>query len=273
MKSLPPPFPHRSGVSTTRAVLGIIAVLFLLVCALGLGIFLGLRNGSGEHALKNPPVPPAPPLTAVESGPKELAVNVFKEFRYEPRGFPMGIAAGQTQLPAFSPQTPANLKKAPAAAGEILYVILPLGNVPEEMISVAMVDRQQLYFDDNGNGDFSDDPVPCPKLSCNRTLLVAVRGANGAIEKRPYTIWFWFIESQGAPRFYSTCHYARDMQIGTETYRAVAFEQKGHNGLLHDAGLWIDLDRDGKLAKDEHFMDGQVITVAGQEHKLALKFP
>ncbi len=272
MNSLPPPLPNRSGVSTSR-VLAIIAGLIFFVCALGLGIFLGMRNQPGERHPENSPVPPAPPVAAVESAPKELAVNVFKEFRYEPRGFPMGIAAGQTQLPAFSSQTPANLKKAPAVAGEILYVTLPLGNVAEETISVAMVDRQQLYFDDNGNGDFSDDPAPCPKLSCHRNLLVAVRGPDGSIEKRPYTIWFWFIERQKTPRFYSTCHYAREIQIGTEMFRAVAFEQRGHSGLLRDAGLWIDLDRDGKLAKDEHFLDGQVITVAGQEHRLALKTP
>ncbi len=253
-------------------MLAIVAAVFFLVCALGLGIFLGMRDRSGERT-PTPEKPPVLPVSAVEPGPKELAVNVIKEFRYEPRGFPMGLAAGQTQLPAFSSRTPANLKKAPSVAGEILYVTLPLGNVPEEMISVAMVDRQQLYFDDNGNGDFSDDPAPCPKLSCNRNLMVAVRMADGSIEKRPYTIWFWFIESQRAPRFYSTCYYASEIQIGAETYRAVAFEQKGHSGLLHDAGLWIDLNRDGKLATDEHFVDGQVITVAGQEHKLALKTP
>jgi hypothetical protein len=272
MNSAPPPLPNRPGISTSRVVLISVAAVFLLVCALGLGIFLGLRNRSGERPAENPPAP-VPPITAVESGPKELAVNVIKDFRYEPRGFPMGLAAGQTQLPAFSSQTPANLKKAPSVTGEILYVTLPLGNVAEEMISVAMVDRQQLYFDDNGNGDFSDDPAPCPKLSCNRNLLVAVRRSDGSIEKRPYTIWFWFIERQKTPRFYSTSHYASDIQIGTETFRTVAFEQRGHSGLLHDAGLWIDLNRDGKLAADEHFLDGQVITVAGQEHKLALKNP
>lgn len=273
MNSAPPPLPNRPGVSTIRVVLAIIAAVFFLVCALGLGIFLGLRNRSGKRTAENPPAPPVPPVTAVEPAPKELAVNVTREFRFEPRGFPMGLAAGQTQLPAFSSQTPANLKKAPSVAGEILYVTLPLGNVPEEKISVAMVDRQQLYFDDNGNGDFSDDPAPCPKLSCNRNLLVAVRGSDGSIEKRPYTIWFWFIESQRTPRFYCMSYYAGDIQIGAEMFRAVAFEQQRHSGLLRDAGLWIDLDRDGKLAKDEHFLDGQVITVAGQEHKLALKTP
>jgi hypothetical protein len=266
MSTVPPPLPNRPGVSTTR-VLAIIAAVFFLVCALGLVFFLRMRGRTGERAPENLPV------LAIESGPRELAVNVINEFHYVPRGFPMGLAAGQTQLPAFSSQTPANLKKAPSVAGEILYVTLPLGNVAEEMISVAMVDRRHLYFDDNGNGDFSDDPPPCPKLACNRNLMVAVRGPDGSIEKRPYTIWFWFIESQRTPRFYSTCHYARDIQIGAETYRAVAFEQQGHRGMLHDAGLWIDLDRDGKLAKDEHFMDGQVIMVAGQEHKLALKSP
>ena len=102
---------------------------------------------------------------------------------------------------------------------------------------------------------------------------MAVRLLDGSIERRPYTIWFWFIESQGAPRFYSTCHYARDIQIGSEIYRAVAFEQKVHNGLLDDDGLWVDFDRDGKLSKEEHIMDGRPFTVAGQEYRLAFSSP
>ena len=76
--------------------------------------------------------------------PKELIINVTKEFQYSPKGFPLGLAAGQTQLRRFSPAPPLNFKKAPPVDGGIEYVAIPLGNVEEERISVAMVNRQQL---------------------------------------------------------------------------------------------------------------------------------
>jgi len=217
-------------------------------------------------------IPVVPGPVEVEIG-HEVVVNVTKDFAYLPTGFPMGLPSGQMDLPPFSKTPPPNLKRAPAASGEVLYVTLPLGNVAEEMISVAMVDRKRLYFDDNGNGDLTDDAAHSPGLSCNRNLTLAVRTGDGSIERRPYAIWFWYIESQGAPRFYSKCHYTGRIRIGSGTYRAVAFEMQGHNGLLRDDGLWVDLDSNGKLSDEEHFSDGQLITVVGQEYRLALQAP
>ncbi len=262
----------RRGISTRLALLIIGAALFLSLLLI-VGVFVAWRVfqpvNRPDNVAQSSPEPT--PSAVVPSGPTELPVNVAKDFQFVKKGWPMKLSTGQSNLPRWSTRPPAHLRKPPSAEGEVLYVTLPLGNVPEEQISVAMVGGEQLYFDDNGNGDFSDDAAPCPKLSCNRTFSVAVQAQDGTIKHRPYYVWFWYIATQGAPRFYSVGHYTRDLRIGTETFPAVVFEQKNHSALLRDDGLWIDLNRDGQLTKEEHFMDGDVFTLNGQPYKLALQ--
>ncbi len=55
---------------------------------------------------------------------------------------------------------------------------------------------------------------------------------------------------------------------------AVAFEESRHDALFADAGLFIDLDDDGRLNRTtEHFLDGERVWVGRESWMLSLEYP
>ncbi|HEX9188905.1 MAG TPA: hypothetical protein VGB87_17630, partial [Vicinamibacteria bacterium] len=74
--------------------------------------------------------------------------------------------------------------------------------------------------------------------------------------------------------FYARCHYAGRVELAGRVHDAVAFEESRHDALFADAGLFIDLDDDGRLDRSvEHFLDGERVRASGESWTLSLDYP
>ena len=76
------------------------------------------------------------------------------------------------------------------------------------------------------------------------------------------------------PVFYSKNHYVGEIVVNGKAYPAIAFEDKDHNALYYDNGLWLDLDNNNKLDKQrEHFFDKDIVDFGGEKLQLTLRHP
>lgn len=226
--------------------------------------------------------------TPAAVGPEELVINIDRDFEYvASERSPLGSYTGK-QAVGLSNEPYEALKKEPEyRSDQVLYGYIPLGNSNDPNISFAMDissnnNNPVLYVDTNNNEDLTDDGPPLEnarsapvKLKVFISMEVEVVLASGETIVRPYKIYFWITQSN-SPRFSSLCYYTNQISIGEELYIAIAYEWHRQDALYRDSGLWIDLDRDGKLGHDnpeEHFEDGAVITVDGKEYALRLDYP
>jgi hypothetical protein len=216
-------------------------------------------------------------------GPEEIVINIDEDFEYVPQGWPLGLSVGQTPAVGTSARSYEALVKEPEyGSGQVLYGYIPLGNSNDSNISFAVdtssINNWVLYVDTNNNEDLTDDGPPrenegTGKLAALISLHVEVITVSGETIVRPYQLWFWLTESE-SPLFYTRCHYRSQISIGEEQYIAIAYEIRNHDVLYHESGLWIDLNRDGKLDKsEENFEDGAVISIKGKEYVLRLNYP
>ncbi|MHC4484656.1 MAG: LamG domain-containing protein [Planctomycetota bacterium] len=219
------------------------------------------------------------------AGPEEIVINIDKDFEYVPQGWPLGLSVGQTPAVGLSAEPYEALGKEPEyGSGQVLYGYIPLGNSNDPKISFAVdtssINNWLLYVDTNNNEDLTDDGPPrenegTGKLAALISLNVEVISASDEKIIRPYYLWFWITESE-LPLFYTRCHYRSQISIGEEQYTAIVYEYRNHDALYQESGLWIDLNRDGKLEGDkpeEHFQDGAVISINGKEYVLILNYP
>jgi hypothetical protein len=192
------------------------------------------------------------------------------------------------------------LKKEPAyRATNVLYGYLPLGNAPDNKFSFVIDDLDQetwsVWVDTNNNNDLTDDGPPLRnegtgQLAATVNLEVQVITPANERIRRPYQLWFWVNERQPegefqtdspdevdrakTPRFYATCHYEGEVSIQGESYTVIAFETRNHDALYRANGLWIDLNRDGKLdEKTEHFGHRAPLRVGDKKYELRLDYP
>ena len=57
-------------------------------------------------------------------------------------------------------------------------------------------------------------------------------------------------------------------------YTAIVYEMFKHDALYRESGIWIDLDRDGKLDKEkEHFANGATLNMDGKDYTIRLNYP
>lgn len=226
-----------------------------------------------------PEVAKAPTLRA-DAPMGELMVDLYRDFRYQPTGFPFRLATGHTALP-LHPRLDQPPRHEPIYLGTPRYARLPLGSDPARRALMAFDpggERWRFYVDRNLNGDLTDDGPPVEKGPNKKGVAGVELDLNvallGEAATRPYRIWF-FARRDGEgwkAAFYARCHYAGRVRVGGGEYDAVAFEQRNHNALLREDGLWIDLDRDGKLSDHEHFDDGDRIQIGEREYPLRLAY-
>ncbi|GAB6040596.1 hypothetical protein [Endothiovibrio diazotrophicus] len=246
-----------------------------------------VRRVAVEPAAAAAPVPeivpteaprgPLPLLTADGDG---LTIDLYRDFRYLTRGSPLGLASAQSPL-HLAAQRPAELGREPAYRGTPFYGRLPLGSGPHSRIVVALDaagEPWRFYVDRNLNHDLSDDGPPVEKAPNGRGAAGVELDLNIPLKDeattRPYRVWLFarYQEQRWRAAFYARCHYAARLRLGRGIYTAVAFEQRRHDGRFADDGLWIDLDRDGKLVPAEHFADGDRVTVDGHRYLLRLTY-
>ena len=238
-----------------------------------------------------------PPVALDESLPPvrprfgTLALDVYRDFKYVAAGWPGGLSTGQTNAGGLGTRPHEPLRAEPRyRSRDVLYGYLTLGNGPDPRITFVLDELEQptwtLWVDRNNNQDLTDDGPPLTnqgtglRFAASVSLFVEFTTRDSGIVKRPYRLWFWVNDWKNAPsgsppyvaRFYSTCHYAGRIELGGEVFDAAAFEQHGHDGLLADDGIWIDLDRDGKFQRPvEHFSDGEEIRARNDVARLRIE--
>lgn len=293
---VPTDAPDPGAATTTRRVLVVMSLVAALLAGIGGFLMNGLpflEQSEAELGVTQAPEvlprstgPTAQPVVARDG---QLRVDMDRDFRYERTGFAMGRAAVQTVLPALYRDPPPELRLPEAGTRDELmdawYGSISLGE-PTKSVHFALSSRdggRVLWVDLDGNGDLTNDGPPKGNEGSGNLLAAAVAvttevAHGGEVHIRPYDLWIWFTSSAtGAPptaRFYARHHYRGVVSIGDASWDATVFEQRGHDALYRDAGVCIDLDRDGECFEDaELFHDGDnVVTPAGSA-TLVLDYP
>ncbi|HEY6838904.1 MAG TPA: hypothetical protein VI389_09195 [Geobacteraceae bacterium] len=221
-------------------------------------------------------------LTACSSGKEEkkekAAVDVATvagatpiEMEYVPEGFPLGLSVGQGF--AFnlseSPGDKQRFRKMPPEAGfKRYYDELTLAGKPHLVITEESK-PPRLYFDENRNGDLTDDrgPFPAEKegLFPNH-YSIQIRYEPEKVVA-PYRMWL-FSSNMGGIRFYPVCHWRGTLALEGRSYAMVAFDSNADGDYSNDP-LVIDVDGNGKAGDDERLMPGQSVAVEGKVVTLA----
>ena len=216
----------------------------------------------------------------------ELVINIDRDFEYIPKGWPLGLSVGQTSVPALNTSPHGLLSKEPEyKSEEVLYGFLALGNAEDNEFTFVLDDLESenwiVYFDKNNNEDLTDDGPPLKNQGTGKfanilSLEVQVLLQSGDRLSREYKLWFWVNERDGHkyPKFYSRCHYRKNLNIGGQEYTAIVYEMFNHDVLYQQSGIWIDLNRDQKLNEEkEHFADGSTVFVDSRHYVIRLDYP
>lgn len=222
-----------------------------------------------------------------------INVNIDSDFRYVAEGSPMKLSPGNTTADSLD-DAPIEEEKESLIEPpyrdlyerySVSYGNFRMGNTEDNIISFAIVSerrffaptRYALYIDSNNNEDLTDDVGPyanqdATEFAVEVPLNAEVITDSGNRITRPYQLYMWI--SNGVVQFYATCHYAGEIQVGGQTFSAVAFESFNHDALYRENGLFIDLDDNGSIdVETEYFQDQQMVTVGGQPYELMLNYP
>lgn len=220
------------------------------------------------------------PVGAAADG--SLHINIYRDFKYVPSGWPMGLSVGQTDAAGLKTVPFETLKREPAySSPKPLYGYMRLGNSDDPLVSFALdkVESRQweLYVDKNNNEDLTDDGAPIEnqgtlKMAATVELEIDTVMPDGKVIKAPYKLWFF--TNTGGPHFYATCHYAGKVRIGESVYETAAFEEFYHDGLFKESGVCVDLNRDAKCSREqEAFKDGESLVENGMRYTFRLDYP
>lgn len=294
--------PATRNLKPSPIIMGAIGVGSLLL-ALGT-FFVGYRPqpaplgpdgaGSNDSGLPIPPIEPTggplPPPVVEPVTPQDgvLAIDIYRDFRYQAEGWPLGLSVAQTTLPALIRTRPRGVdlpEEARRRGAEAYFGFLPLGNTDDARIDFVLVDADgawSLYVDEDNNENLTDDGPPRLNegsgtvLAATLSVEVDVDRADGDRVSHPYHLWVWF-DQVGASvrgRFYARNHFRGLLEVDGVEYLAVAFEYEGHDALYRESGLCIDLDGDGECQDErELFYDGSVLPFPGAPVTLRLDYP
>lgn len=209
--------------------------------------------GMGSTAAK------APALNSQEGTAIELAPS--------PEGFPLGLGTSEGfALHLFdTPGANQGFKKFPpesgakrhydefTLAGKVHLVITEESNPPK------------LYFDENRNGDLTDDRPPAvgegPQLVPNHYSLQVLYAEEKVVV--PYRIWL-FGSNMGGVRFYPKCHWHGTLTVNGNPYKIVAFDGNSDGDYANDPVV-IDANGNDKADDEEKLTPGRSITIDGQQ--------
>lgn len=268
-------------VAVAAGVVAITGVVWLMMrlpvpAAAPPGAATGTETGAGRMA-------PVRPVDGV------LAVDLYRDFRYVSRGWPMGRSVAQTGIGALRDR-PREELSGPAFTGgpdRVLHGALPLGNGPDPLLAfvLARVDGTwELWVDGNNDEDMDNDGPPHfnegsgTVMAAAVTVTVEVATDAGESFTHPYDLWVWFNPDDGSDailgRFYGRNHWAGELEVDGVAYPATAFEMDHHDALYREAGLCVDLDLDGECQEArELFRDGEVVRFPLSSVRLSLRYP
>jgi len=189
------------------------------------------------------------------------------ELEPSPEGFPLGLGTSQGfALHLFdSPGANQGFKIFPpesgfkrhydefTLAGKVHLVITEESNPPK------------LYFDENRNGDLTDDRPPAIGEGAAffpNHYSIQIRYDDEKVVT-PYRLWM-FGSNMGGVRFYPACHWHGTLTVNGALYKIIAFDGNSDGDYSNDPVV-LDANNNGKADDYEKLAPGQSITIDGRQ--------
>ena len=192
------------------------------------------------------------------------------ELTPSPDGFPLGLGTSEGfALHLFdSPSSDQGFKKFPAETGSKRHFDEFTIAGQKHLVITEESDPPKLYFDENRNGDLTDDRPAAqgeqPGLLPNH-YSIQIRYQEEKVVA-PYRLWL-FGSNMGGVRFYPACHWYGTLTVKGTPYRIVAFDGNSDGDYANDP-LVIDANQNGKAEDEEKLMPGASIAMAGAQVQL-----
>lgn len=236
----------------------------LLLSAILSLLLIGCSGSQPEKGATKPPATAAP-------GARDASDGTAIELTPSPEGFPLGLSVSQGfALNLFeTPSANQGFKKFPAETGSKRYFDeFTIAGKPHLVITEES-NPPRLYFDENRNGDLTDDRPAAVGEKASALLpnhySILIRYDDEKVIA-PYRLWI-FGSNMGGVRFYPACHWAGTLTVNGTPYPVVAFDGNCDGDYSNDP-VAIDVNRNGKAEDDEKLSPGASITIEGQQVKL-----
>ena len=206
----------------------------------------------------------APSTAAVKLGP---AQGTPIELTPSPEGFPLGLATSQGfALQLFdSPSANQGFKKSPPETGFKRHFDEFTLAGKTHMVITEESTPAKFYFDENRNGDLTDDRPPAegekPGLLPNHYSIQILYQDEKVVA--PYRFWI-FGSNMGGARFYPACHWHGTLTVNGTPYKVVAFDGNSDGDYSNDPVV-IDVNRNEKAEDEEKLLPGAGITIEGTQ--------
>jgi hypothetical protein len=201
--------------------------------------------------------------------PAEVAVKEGTAIELEPspEGFPLGLGTSEGfALHLFdTPGANQGFKKFPAESGSKRHYdeFTLAGKV--HLVITEESDPPRLYFDENRNGDLTDDRPAAvgegPGIVPNH-YSIQVRYDDEKVVA-PYRVWM-FGSNMGGVRFYPKCHWHGNLTVNGTPYKIVAFDGNSDGDYSNDPVV-IDANKNDKAEDEEKLTPGKSMTIEGQQ--------
>ena len=171
----------------------------------------------------------------------------------------MTVVARSSEGPPLRTEPPPEIAKEPLYDGKTqLYGSLALGTVESNIYWYALdlVDKSHpvLYFDNNQNGDLSDDGPPLTNRGRGlfaTTISIPFSRLTGD-DSLPgdYQLWFFTNKSlwpKKKVRFYSVTQWQGQVDVAGRRLMAIIGERGRNDAYFTNDGIYLDLNRNGKI--------------------------
>lgn len=229
----------------------IAAVLLVAILAAGCS-----KTDSGKKA-----VPAA--STTVSS----ISDATSLELTPSPEGFPLGLSVSEGfALHLFdTPSASQGFKTFPPDAGFKRHFDEFTIAGKNHLVITEESTPPRLYFDENRNGDLTDDRPPSqgegPNLLPNHYSFQILYDEEKVVA--PYRLWL-FGSNMGGVKFYPACHWRGTLTVGGTPYTVVAFDGNSDGDYSNDP-LVIDINGNGKAEEDEKVSPGGSINIGAEQ--------
>lgn len=221
------------------------------------------RSDSGQGAPTGA-APSAATATAANSDGSAI------ELTPSPEGFPLGLSTSQGfALQLFdTPGADQGFKKFPPETGAKRHFDQFTIAGHKHLVITEESDPPRFYFDENRNGDLTDDRPPSqgekPGLLPNHYSIQILYQEEKVVA--PYRLWI-FGSNMGGVRFYPACHWQGTLTVKGAPYKVVAFDGNSDGDYSNDP-VAIDVNRNDKAEDEEKLSPGGSITIEGEPVQL-----
>jgi len=188
------------------------------------------------------------------------------ELKPSPEGFPLGLSVSQGfAIHMFdTPGANQGFRKFPHETGFKRYYDEFTIAGKAHLVITEESNPPRLYFDENRNGDLTDDRPPFEgekqNLVPNNYSIQILYEDEKVVA--PYRLWM-FSSPMGGVRFYPTCHWQSTVPVNGNRYKIVAFDANADGDYSNDAVV-IDVNGNDKADEDEKLTPGQSLSIDGQ---------